>query len=229
MKRVLLSALAATVLSLNARAAPVVAPAPDLQALLTHESINTRSDGVTETFRYQERLLRAGDTVWLERVLPPPLKDVTAQPGTAGDHGPNLQTLPRWIRHATNGSASLTLIERETKVRIPVKPLEFGRLGFSGNWAAESRLIDPATLKTMTRSPRAAPELEAQWYEATRKGRYSRILWSERLQFPLAIETGSENGRSTSRTTVAFETLPKSMPWIGVEAFLEREIDDYGD
>ncbi|GAC1632395.1 MAG: hypothetical protein NVS9B10_26860 [Nevskia sp.] len=200
----------------------------ELNALLTHESVNHRTDGVTETYRYQERLVRFDDAVWLERVLPPAGSTV-AQPGTAGDHGPNLQILPRWIRRGPDGAASLTLVDRTARFTVPVKIIEYGRLGFSGDWAAESNLVAPASLKTMKLSARASDQAGARWYEASRKGRYSRVLWSDRLQFPLVIETGSEDGHSSSRTTVQVEAVPKTRPWTGLEGFLEHEIDDFGD
>ena len=212
-----------------ATATPTVqAAAPDLVALLTHESVNHRNDGVTETFSYQERLTRIDDSVWLERVLPAAAKTI-AQPGTAGDHGPNLQILPRWIRRGADGAATLTLVDRSTRFTVPVKVIEYGRLGFSGNWPAESSLIDPASLKAMKLSARVADEAGARWYEASRKGRYSRVLWSDRLQFPLIIETGSEDGRNSSRTRVQLESLPTTRPWSGLDGFIEHEIDDFGD
>jgi len=204
------------------------ATAPEIQALLTHETINQRSDGVTETFRYQERLTRIDDNVWLERVLPATRK-VVAQPGTAGDHGPNLQLLPRWMRRSPDGMAMLTLVDREDRFRIAVKTIEYGRLGYSGNWATESSLIDPATIRNMKPSVRASTDSNSRWYEAARKGRYSRVLWNDLLQFPLVIETGSDDGRNCSRTTVQFEALPKTRPWTGLDSWLEHEIDDFGD
>lgn len=211
----------ATVLASTAQAAP------EINALLTHESINHRADGVTETYVYQERLVRADDNVWLERVLPP--QNLPTQPGTAGDHGPNLQTLPRWMRKANAGSATLTLVDRATRIVVAVKPPEFGRLGYSDNWLAESSLIDPAGLKTMQLSARVSTQVSTHWYEPTRTGRYSRILWSDALQFPLAIETGSEDGRVSSRTTVALSDAPKTRPWSGLEGYAAHEVDDFGD
>lgn len=204
------------------------AAAPDLQALLTHETRRLRSDGVTEVFRYQERLYRHGDTVWLERVLP--RGDAAAnEPATAGEHGPNLQILPRWISRNPDGSAALALVSKTERYVVRVKAIEFGRLGFSGSWAMESSLIDPASLQALPASGRRAAQPGARWHKGTSRGRYSHILWSERLQFPLAIETGSVDGRSTSRTSVAIESLAKPLPWTGLEGYVEHEIDDFGD
>lgn len=224
----MIRALLLSLATMLAALLPARAASPDLHLLLTHDTVNQRLDGVTESFHYQERMTRIGDAVWLERVLPPGYSP-DRQPSTAGDHGPNLQILPRWIRKADDGNATLTLVNRADRYVVAVKPIEFGRLGFGGNWIAESNLIDPVTVNGMKPMARASSEAGARWYEATHKGRYSRVLWSEKLQFPLAIETGSENGRSTSRTVAQLKELPKAMPWAGLEGYAEREIDDFGD
>ena len=224
MIRALFFLLATTLAALS----PAWAASPDLHILLTHDTVNQRLDGVTESFHYQERMTRVGDAVWLERVLPPGYSP-DRQPSTAGDHGPNLQILPRWIRKAEDGAATLTLVNRADRYVVAVKPIEFGRLGFGGNWIAESNLIDPMTINGMKPMTRASSEPGARWFEAVYKGRYSRVLWSEKLQFPLAIETGTENGRSTSRTAAQIKELPKVLPWTDLNAYAEREIDDFGD
>lgn len=207
---------------------PARAARPDLEVLLTHDTVNQRLDGVTESFHYQERMTRVGDAVWLERVLPLGYSP-DRQPSTAGDHGPNLQILPRWIRKADGDSATLSLVNRADRYTVAVKPIEFGRLGFGGNWIAESNLIDPVTVNGMKPMARKSSVAGARWFEAAHKGRYSRVLWSEKLQFPLAIETGTDNGRSTSRTVAELKELPKTLPWAGLDGFAEREIDDFGD
>lgn len=220
--RAVLVALA-TLLSLQVFAAESL---PPVSAVLTQESLRHRADGVTETFVFQERFLRVGDDAWLERVLP---KDTVVVPPQPGEHGPNLQTLPRWMRAGEQGKATLTLVDRDEKFVVAIKPPEFGRLGFGGNWVTERSLIDPASVKTMKPLARASSVKDARWFEARADGRYSRVLWNERLQLPLRIETGTDDGHQRSVTEVKLDAMPKTLPWTGLDGWRVREVDDFGD
>lgn len=50
--------------------APDGGRAPDLDAVLLHESMTVSADGVTRTVTYRERMVRRDGHVWIERVPP---------------------------------------------------------------------------------------------------------------------------------------------------------------
>ncbi|MBS2128820.1 hypothetical protein KEX41_11410 [Burkholderia thailandensis] len=71
-------------------AAPAVAsrdaaPAPDLDAVLLHESTTVSADGVTRTVTYRERMVRRHGHVWIERVRPSGAKHAQADDAHAHD------------------------------------------------------------------------------------------------------------------------------------------------
>ena len=49
--------------------APAAAAPPDLDAGITYESHQALASGVVRDERWQERLVRRGDTVWTERIV----------------------------------------------------------------------------------------------------------------------------------------------------------------
>jgi hypothetical protein len=207
--------------------------APPLSAVLAHEVTEQSADGVTRVTRYQERFIREGDNVWIERLLPEWTRGEAYARKVQLDQDHNeldVHVAPRLVRPAANGGASLLLVDPKRRATFSAGPEDFEHLGFSGRWNAELSLIDPASLGQMKRSPRPAEISGAHWYEQETAADYTRILWSERLQFPLAIETGARDGRYTSRTSVrmASDKTPRR-PWLQLRDYAAREMSDLGD
>ena len=210
-----------------------LAAAPPVSAVLAHEITEQGSDGVTRTTRFQERFIREGDQLWIERVLPA----LTQGDGAARkvrfeqDHNElNVQTAPRYVHATKAGSASLLLVDPKRRATFSAGPEDYAHLGFSGRWTAESHLIDPAELRKMKVSMRATQVAGAHWFETKTESDYTCILWSETLQFPLAIETGALDGHYQSRTNVRLDTGKNPRrPWTQVQDYAAREISDLGD
>ena len=210
-----------------------LAAAPPVSAVLAHEITEQGTDGVTRTTRFQERFIREGEQLWIERVLPAWAQDE----GTARkvrleqDHNElDVHTAPRYVHATSAGGARLLLVDPKRRATFSAGPEDYAHLGFSGRWTAESHLIDPAALRTMKVSVRATQIAGARWFETKTVSDYTRILWSETLQFPLAIETGALDGRYQSRTTVRLDTGKNPRrPWTQVKDYAAREISDLGD
>ena len=212
-------------------AAQGVSAAPQLSAVLAHEIIEQGMDGVTHSTHYQERFTRSDDTVWIERVLPSwNSKGAHAKKTNLEQHHDelNVQVAPRLIRPAEGGAAKLSLIDDEHHALFSVGTEDYERVGFSGRWAAEQSLIDPAVLRHMRKSSRPSKIAGTCWYEQETANEYTRLLWNETLQFPLKIETGVRSGRYSSRTTVLLGS-ETHQPWKRVGSYTQRELSDLGD
>lgn len=68
------AAVLAAAPALAAPPAPDGGRAPDLDAVLLHESMTVSADGVTRTVTYRERMVRRDGHVWIERVPPSGVK-----------------------------------------------------------------------------------------------------------------------------------------------------------
>ena len=214
-------------------AAQIAQAAPPLSVLLTHELTEQGGDGVTRTTRYQERFIRDGDNIWIERVLPAWTRGEAYARKVKLDQDHNeldVHVAPRLAHPTVNGGASLMLVDPNRRATFSAGPEDYEHLGFSGRWSAEASLIDPASLKHMKLSPRPAEIAGARWYEQETATDYTRILWSDALQFPLAIETGARDGRYASRTAVRIASDKQAQrPWLQLRGYAAREMSDLGD
>ena len=206
--------------------------APALTAILTHDNVEHGADGITRSTHYQERFIRNENRVWIERVLPAPsTRSASSQKVHlhAAHDELNIQLAPRLIGVTDQGAAQLTLVDEEQHVIYAVGAEDYERTGFSGRWLAEQSLIDPASLRRMRKLSRPAPA-GATWYTQETPGEYTRILWNERLKFPLVIETGSHNGHISNRTSVKLSAVGNTpRPWRDLGEYRQRELSDLGD
>lgn len=227
-----LAALLLATLCARAPLAQAQAPAalPPLAALLSHEIEEQGSDGILRISRYRERYYRADGQTWVERELPAWAQNATHHAGAGHDHEHelDLRRATRWVRVAADGRATLQLVDAPAALRYSVAPEEYARTGFSGHWRAETSLIDPATLARLQPLTRKAPA-GARWYARESGGEYERVLWDARRVFPLALETGSADGRRRARTTVQWQPLPAQWPWLAAARYGARELGDLGD
>ena len=209
--------------------APAWAAQPLLSARLSHEIVEQGADGVTHVRRYEERLLRGADQLWVERVLPAWAEGQVHHEDGFGHHDLDMHLAPRWITRGADGAAELALVDPEHRTFFRVDKPGFAQTGFSGRWVAEFSLIDPASLRGMQPVERKAAR-GVHWYERRDRNEYMRVLWNEALQLPLEIETGAIDGRYRSRTTVRIEAqAPARAPWEGLADYSAREISDLGD
>jgi len=198
------------------------AAAPAVSALVTYDSTVIDAEGVTRTAHYQERMIRAGDQVWIERVMP---RGVSA-PRPADLHDLDLHLAARWFTRNGDGM-STGLVSAPAKVVIELTANEAADLALPRRWQTAAELIDVSALVALP--DRAAAG--TRWYATRDAAPAVRVLWSEALRLPLVIETRSADGRASSRTAITATPLAATAPrpWAALAGYAHKERSDLED
>jgi hypothetical protein len=235
----------------GAAALACAAPAPALDAVLLHESVTVGADGVTRTTTYRERMVRREGHVWVERVKPG--ADGEAEHAHAHDHAhapapagvrPVAAQAHAGHKHFDFASATRHVTYDGQRVRIEyvsaaertvvdVPPAEYETTGFDGSWDNAYYLTPPARLKPLAASAKPGRAPGTRWYEQQvgsggARG-MNRILWSETLQAPLAIEYRSADGRVTRKLTLTPVARAATPPWTRLQGYARKEYADFLD
>lgn len=240
-----------------AQAAPQ-AGAPDLDLTIQYYNKTQSPDGVTREARYEEKMLRRANHVWVARVLPKDvpkdaskdlpqgadraaLHQASAKPGTAdkagkvakagaGEHAQfNYVVLPRHVS-LNNGKVKLEFINPGHKEVVSVPPAEYDNVAFDGSWDNAVFLLDPKLMKALPLSKRASDVAGAQWRESEQNGVFQRVLWDEQKQIPLIIEIGDKAQTRFRRVEVKLEpNLTSHLPWQNLAGFVQKEYSDFLD
>ena len=223
-------------------AAPVPAPAPDVDALVTYETRQVTSAGVTRTERWQERLVRRAGVVWTARVLPAglaalhPAERAPERPNEraperaneraaehAGHKHFDFDTAARLVERPRNGELRLRFVDREHKVVVSVPKAEYGAVGFDGNWEAAAYIVPP------TVAARMGAAAADGWRTEKAKGWSHKLRWSTAQQLPLRVESRRDDGNVTRLVTVTPVAATAALPWRDIDAFDQKEYDDFMD
>ena len=225
-------ALAAALVCSNAFAAA----APDLDALVTHESTVVTHTGVMRTERFSERIIRRAGHVWTERVVPAfalRAGQAAEKEAEKADHRHfDFEAAARHLTREADGKTRLEYVDREKKWAVFVPASEYGPVGFSGNWDAEFHLAPPTLVERMpVRASRTLETGGAVWHEERRNGWTNRVLWSPALQYPLAIEALRDDGTIVRKTVVKMlpATPAVELPWLVLGQYRQRAYDDFMD
>jgi len=203
--------------------------ASDVTLEVTHQSNALGADGIKRSTVFTERVVRQGDTVWIERVMPPGahLEDehAKAKVGAAKDHKhADLSAATRWIQRLPDGKLRFRLVAMHDKVVVDIAPAEYATVGFDGAWLAAYHLIDPAVLKTLKPGETTS---QGQWFENT-KGRNSvRVLWDAKREIPLQVV--SQGANSNRSTTVKVLSAAAKSPWDVTKKFAQKDYSDFLD
>ena len=229
----------------------------DVDLRITRYSKVVTAEGVTREARYEEMMLRRAGHVWTARVLPSAAQghgnehghddghgDDHGHGGKAGAHKAvhttaprnsvghnhfNPVTLPRHVA-MENGKLRLAYVDAHTKELISIPQGEFDNVGFDGSWDHAYHLLDTKGLQAMTVSRRASTVPGARWRERERNGLYERVLWDDRKQLPLVIESGDKAGTFYYRTELKVAAgLTRDLPWQKLKGYAQREYADYLD
>ncbi len=211
------------------RALALEAEAPDLAARIQYEDRSTGADGVVRESRWQERWQRRGDHIWSERLIPLPIARAyhLRHDNQPGHKHFTHQMAARWVSLAP-GDLQLRYADRYHNQLVSVPPEEYGQVAFTPNPAKVRFLIDPALLATMDPLDDEAPA-GARWYAHQSPHERTRILWSERLQVPLSVESGSLDGYRSYRMTLTPTRLAARAPWLDLAGYQQRDIRDFFD
>lgn len=223
MKKILLLT-SAILFTHNALAAP-------LSAIMTFESMTLTSEGVKKQTQFQERFIRDTNIVWSERIIPAAAKNrENEQTHQAENHEHNLNfaTAGKWLVRDAKDQITFCFVRNDEKKIITPRASEYGTLGFDGVWETAYYLVNRAALKKMTILKQAAPD-GAIWYEKKDTKQYTRILWDERKEIPLTIVTGSFDGTTTNKITLALTAPPATLPWKSVSGYQTVAYEDLLD
>jgi hypothetical protein len=201
------------------------APAPDVDALITYETRQVTAAGVTRTERWQEWLVRRGDTVWTERVLPERAAALHTNESVA-EHASHkhfdFDSAARLVQREANGQLRLRFVDREHRVVVGVPAAEFGAVGFDGSWEAAAFVVPPAVIARMG----AARD---GWRREQAQGWSHRVRWSEAQQLPTQLESQRDDGSIRRIVSITSSAPSKSLPWTALADYTQKEYDDFMD
>ena len=192
-----------------------VSAAEPVSALIHHETTDVSPDGVTRIARYEERLYRDDDQVWIERIKPARAAKTI--------HEVDVHVGARWYTRAGD-RANVVIVSVPDRVIIDVGPASMDAQELTDRWVVAAGLVDRATLAPSSRPASAG----TRWYERTGARDYLRVLWSTRFGLPLEIETGTTDGTHRSRTTLRPST-GFTPPWSSTVGFRRIDLSDLGD
>lgn len=204
----------------------------DVDAIVSYETRQLTTAGVTRIETWQERLVRRGDQVWTERVLPAAVESVHARETVAEHHGHkhlNADTSARWLSLGAKGAVGLKLVDRENKVVVDVPAAEFGSVSFDGRYDAAATIVPPSIVKTM--KAEGAPSSAGQWRSERNQGWSHRVLWSDEQQLALRVESRRDDG--TIERKVSVKLVPprpgQAVPWQALAGYTPKHYDEYMD
>ncbi len=211
----------------TAQAAPP--RASDLDAIVTHETRHVMANGVTRTDTWQERIVRRGETVWVERAMP------TARPSkhddeTAAEHIGhrhfNAEMSARWLSRGADGSVTLKLVDREHQAVVAVPRAEFGTVGFDGRFDAAASVLPASAVHAMKAG---AVSDQGQSFSDRSDGWSHRVLWSEARQLAMRVESQRDDGSVRRVVSVRLMPAAAALPWAGLQGFAAKHYDDFMD
>jgi hypothetical protein len=214
--------------------------AADLDARIAYYSRVVTAEGVTRESRFEETMLRRANHVWTARVLAsgaahddhahdkPRISKAVVRETSVHKHF-NPVVLPR---HLTLEGKALRLeyVDTHAKEVIAVPQGEFDNVSFDGSWDRAYYLLDPKRLQAMPLSARKSAVAGARWRERERDGVYERVLWDERKEIPLVIESGDKAGTFFNRLELTVRPqLTGEPPWQKLKGYARREYADFLD
>lgn len=214
--------------------------APDTQVEVTHLSSSLGTDGIQRSTAFTERVVRRGNTVWIERVVPHAAQAAHRHehdgvaPVAKGHKHVDLSAASRWIEKLPDGKLKFKLVSTVDKVIVDVAPAEYGTVGFDGSWLTAYHLMDPRGIQGMTPG---AKEGAGRWYEAKSKSKSTgpggpdtvRLLWDEKLELPLKVSSRNAAGTVTRSTSVRVLGAVTQAPWSAVSAYSVKDYADFLD
>lgn len=200
-----------------------------LALLLTNDTQSLGGDGIFRTEHFQEQLIRQQNTVWVARVIPKGAHNPKEHAKHDEDHKHlDVSAAARLIAKDNKGQLNVRLVEFNDKFIVNVPKAEYDAVGFDGNWNTAYYLIDPATLKKFKATNRTAPK-NARWFESQNPQSFIHVLWDEKNQYPLQVESGSLDGRLKRTVKASIQPFPAKTPWSVISKFNVKDYSDFLD
>lgn len=207
-----------------------------VDAIIRYDVRIDGADGVMRTESWQERLIRRGDVVWIERVLPD-APDASHSALEVGHKHFDYGRSARLVERLPDGAVRLRFVDRERRMVVEVPAAEYGTVGFSPNWEAAAHIIAPAAVAGMKPAADAGMKTAASagraraWREENTAGWQHRLLWSDAMQLPIRVESRMTDGRVVRTLEVRAVSLtpPDRLPWRTLDGYERRTYDDFTD
>jgi len=216
----------------NTPAAPAsTKAAPDVEAIVSYETRHVMSSGITRVDTWQERLVRRGNQVWAERILPESAHDHDHEerekkPEHVGHKHFNGDTAARWLSMQADGKVDVKYVDREHKAVVAIPRSEYGTVGFDGSYAAMANIVPAVLAKSMKAGASAG---DAQWRTDKRDGWSHRVLWSESRQLAMKVESVRDDGSVRRLVTVQLKPVAAKAPWDQLAGYAQKRYDDFMD
>ena len=226
----MLRALGCCVLSLKVMAAPsaVGDPARDLDLSIRYYNKVVTPEGVTRESRYEEKMLRRADHVWVARVLPSQVAPHDAHDAVEHKHF-NPTLIPRHVQREGT-SLRVEYVDAHDQAVVEIPPSDYENVNFDGSWENAFYLIDPRWVNALPTSSRSSNVPGARWREREQAGVFQRVLWDDGKQIALRIESGNRAGTFYRRIDVTpAPGLTAVLPWQGLNGYARKTYSDYLD
>ena len=201
----------------------------DIDARVSYESRQVMSTGVVRVDTWQEHLVRRGNQVWTERILPPVAHAGHARETVAEHAGHrhfNAETSARWLTRRAGGQVEVRFVDREHRIVVSVPRAEFGTVGFDGRFDGAASIVPPGLAQTMV--PQASGSKEGQWLTDRGQGWSHKVLWSASRQLAMRVESTRDDGSVQRRVTV--QLMPATLaPWSQLSEYTPKQYDDFMD
>ncbi len=204
-----------------------VATAVDLNIELQHEITSVSSDGMNRKVSFGERMYRRDKQIWIERIIPPGAHNDSEHADKNNHDHKHLDVAAsaRWIVRNEKGDQQVQLVNRHEHMIVNITPVDYGNIGFGGDWDEAFHLVSPKQLATMKPSDQAAPA-GSKWYEAHNPSGWVKVLWDEKGQYPRKVESGNKEKTSYKRMTATVVAAPSPLPWTNLKAYQQKEYSD---
>jgi hypothetical protein len=206
--------------------------ASPLTAIMTFESTAISADGVKKQTQFQEIFIRDSNIVWSERIIPRITlhneSEANNKEAHEHEHDLNFATAGKWLVRDATGKIKFRFVRKDEKKIIEPRDSEYGTLGFDGVWETAYYMVNRTELKKMNVLKKPAPE-GAIWYEKKDAKLFTRILWDERKELPLSIESGNLDGSANNKITIAPTPAPASLPWTKLANYQTMAYEDLLD
>lgn len=204
----------------------------DVDALVSYRVTSVSRAGVRRTDEWDERLVRRGRSLWVERVLP---SSTSRAPDGHGHEHLDAERAARWLEVTPQGETIYRLVDHDARVVVTVPRAEYATVGFDGRIDALASLVPPATIASMRPDGPEGKGLDGpegkglRWYVGKAAGWTHRILWSAPSRLALVIESATDDGRTSRSVRVESKPGGATAPWNGMDGYEARRYDEYMD
>ena len=209
---------------------------PDIDARVSYETRQVMSTGVIRVDTWQEHLVRRGNQVWTERVVPPVAHAGHARETVAEHAGHrhfNAETSARWLTRKPDGQVEVRFVDREHRIVVSVPQAEFGTVGFDGRFDGAASLVPLAVVQAMTQTTarQVGRSADGQWLIDRSQGWSHKVLWSASKQLAMRVESRRDDASVQRRVSVQLlpVTSAKPAPWSQLTDYTPKQYDDFMD